>query len=151
MPKAQINIRASALTAQRLAELKQKSGMSTTEIVSVAIDRMHREEIGMDTNRDLVNDYAVTCAEAYRDQYLGDHEIMNQPRISYNLKTKIFGWGSSLTPLSENEVEIEKIEEGDYGETGDDADAAYHAIIEYLSQTTSAKTLLDKISAAKEH
>ncbi|MHB0966004.1 MAG: hypothetical protein ACYC36_06060 [Bellilinea sp.] len=41
------SIRTSKLTASQLAALVSKTGMNQTEVISVAIDRMYNEEIGM--------------------------------------------------------------------------------------------------------
>ena len=45
MAKKQISIRISDITAKHIAALAEKTGMTQTEIISVAIDRMYREEI----------------------------------------------------------------------------------------------------------
>lgn len=46
MPKKQVNIRASKLTVEQITVLADQTGMSITELVSTAIDRMYREETG---------------------------------------------------------------------------------------------------------
>ena len=55
--KKQINIRASALTHQQITKLKTRTGMSTTELISVAVDRMARQEALMSDRIDT-NDLA---------------------------------------------------------------------------------------------
>ena len=45
MTKMQKNIRMSDLTARKLADLVRATGMSQTEIISIAIDRMYTIEI----------------------------------------------------------------------------------------------------------
>ena len=47
--KQQINFRASDLTVRQVAELISATGMSQTELISTAIDRMYREEINLNT------------------------------------------------------------------------------------------------------
>ena len=47
MPKKQLNMRASDLTIDQVTALTEKTGMTQTEILSTAIDRMYREEIKM--------------------------------------------------------------------------------------------------------
>lgn len=42
--KQQINFRASDLTIRQLAQLQNLTGMSQTELISTAVDRMYREE-----------------------------------------------------------------------------------------------------------
>jgi len=54
MSKRQINFRASEHTANQLAELVTRTGMTQTEVVSVAIDRFFREEITMTANTMLI-------------------------------------------------------------------------------------------------
>ena len=46
--KQQMNARISKLTAEQLAALVSKTGMNQTEVISVAIDRMHNKEFKMD-------------------------------------------------------------------------------------------------------
>lgn len=48
--KQQINFRASDLTIRQLAQLQNLTGMSQTELISTAVDRMYREE-KMNANR----------------------------------------------------------------------------------------------------
>lgn len=47
MSKAQKNIRMSEFTANQLAEIAQKTGLNDTEIITLAIDRLHKKEIAM--------------------------------------------------------------------------------------------------------
>lgn len=44
MAKKTINFRVSYLTEKKLVELSLRTGMLKTEILSIAIDRMYREE-----------------------------------------------------------------------------------------------------------
>ena len=58
MVKTQINFRASDHTAKQIEELIAKTGMLQTELIAVAIDRMHREEFKgskMNTNSETAN------------------------------------------------------------------------------------------------
>lgn len=71
--KSQINIRASELLQRQLAELTDKLGTSITETVSIAIDRMHQQEIKNMSNIRYINiserygECVETTLEDYRE------------------------------------------------------------------------------------
>lgn len=48
--KKQVNIRMAPSTKSKLEKLIATTGMLQTEVISVAIDRMYKEEIKMDTD-----------------------------------------------------------------------------------------------------
>lgn len=45
MTRQQINLRIGDLTASQIDALIEQTGMTKTQVVTVAIDRMHREEV----------------------------------------------------------------------------------------------------------
>jgi len=47
--KTQIHIRASKLTVNQIEKLLEKTGMTQTELISTAIDRLYTQEITMNT------------------------------------------------------------------------------------------------------
>ena len=96
--------------------------------------------------------FADQCADAYVNQFIDPdgHKVMNQPVVYYNRTTGGFGWCSSLTPLSENEVAVEQIEQGIYGETGDDPDIARDAISQSIVDTMDYRDLLNKIEPEED-
>jgi len=53
MSKTQKNIRMSEFTANQLAEIAQKTGLNDTEVITLAIDRLHRKEIAMNKSKTL--------------------------------------------------------------------------------------------------
>lgn len=53
--KKQINFRASDLTARQLEELAQLWGTSQTETITVAIDRVYRQEMAGKTKKKRIN------------------------------------------------------------------------------------------------
>jgi hypothetical protein len=93
--------------------------------------------------------YAETVADAYVSQYIDPdgRKVMGSPVVYYNRTTKAFGWCSSLTPLSEDEVQLDTLEEGGFGETGDDPATAREAIAESMDY----RDLLDKIEPEEEN
>jgi hypothetical protein len=78
--KSQINIRASQLTRRQLEELIENTGMTQTEIVSTAIDRMYREEIPMNRklNSDEIYDMYANQADPCDLLRLGQDTIAKQ-------------------------------------------------------------------------
>lgn len=97
-----------------------------------------------------LTDYARTTADAYAGQYLSDHRVMGQPTIVYNRTTCQFGWQSSLTPVGDDEVVVDTLEEGVFGETGDDPDVARAAITNLLLEQADWDGILSKIEGEEE-
>lgn len=66
--------------------------------------------------------YASTVAAAYANQYHPDRRfrcrVMGDAVVIYNHAENEFYYQSSLTPLEDDEVAIETIEEGVFGDTG---------------------------------
>ena len=127
MSKNSTSFRISTLTASQLATLVSKTGMNQTEVISVAIDRMFNKEIEM--NEGIIRDYAETCADIYVRQYIEHTGVMNNPIIVFDMDTKNFGWHSSLTPLTDDEVLVTTLENGCFGDdTGASPDELRAAI-----------------------
>ena len=61
--KQQINFRASDLTIRQLAQLQNLTGMSQTELISTAVDRMYREEKMNTTTCYLENPWSGTVSQ----------------------------------------------------------------------------------------
>jgi len=86
MAKTQINFRASALTARHLAELVAKTGMSQTEVLSVAIDRMHTQEVQVKKRTMLLikaekqasGRYALVAEDGSKPQEGFEHDTAKQ-------------------------------------------------------------------------
>lgn len=93
-----------------------------------------------------IKKFAEAAADAYINQYIIGQGVMGQPVVYYNRTNKTYGWCSKMTPLSEDEVAVEWLEEGIYGETGDDPSLARQLIVDYLVSETDWRDLFDKIS-----
>jgi hypothetical protein len=57
MAKRQTSIRLAGLTDQQITELAQQWGMSAAEVISLCVDRVYREERGMDTQATSSSDF----------------------------------------------------------------------------------------------
>lgn len=106
---------------------------------------MNQNTISHEEISQKVRTFAKVAADAYANQYMGGRQVMNMPVVYYNTETGAFGWCSSLTPLSAGEVVIETIEEGIYGETGEDAEIAREAIEAFITEEIDLDVFLGKI------
>lgn len=59
MTKSIKSFRISTLTQKQLGELETRLGINSANVISTAIDRMHREEIKMDTRYDVSRREAI--------------------------------------------------------------------------------------------
>lgn len=60
--------------------------------------------------------FAQETASAYFAQYINDDGVMNEPQIYYSPNDNEFGWCSTLTPLSGDEIQIMVLEHGCFGD-----------------------------------
>lgn len=92
---------------------------------------MENEEIDA---MDILNGFAAACADAYVSNYVSrDLVVSGHPIVTYDRKNGRFRWYSSLIPLNEEEVEVERLEQGMWGDNiSDDATTAYEEIVRYL-------------------
>lgn len=102
----------------------------------------------MKTNKEILKNYAEVCAKAYVEQYVypDSYGVMGNPIIVFDKDRDAFFFGSSINPPTPNEVLIETLEEGMYGDVPTDPDEARSAIIDFLVETTNLNKLLEKIS-----
>jgi hypothetical protein len=93
--------------------------------------------------------FANVVADAFFSQY-GPAErrsvVMNSPVIDYDTDDGSFGWCSSLTPSSENEIRVLELSDGMFGASDDsteeqlaaylanDADEMWSAIMSTISE-----------------
>jgi len=90
----------------------------------------------------IIKEFAKVVADAYVNQYHGGSRVMGTPIVYYNTETGEFGWCSSLTPLSDDEILIERVEEGNYGDTSNSTlDEIRQGIIELVVMTTTLDDL----------
>jgi len=77
------------------------------------------------THTPSINEFAKTVADAYVNQYHGGSRVMGTPIVYYNTETGKFDWCSNQTPLADNEIKCETVEDGLYGDTsvGDHGDS----------------------------
>jgi hypothetical protein len=95
-------------------------------------------------NTNPIKEFASAVADAYVTQYHSDSPVMGTPIVYYN-RTTGFGWCSSLTPLSDDEIILERVEEGNYGDTTDSTlDEIRQGIIELVVMTTTLEDLPDE-------
>lgn len=64
------------------------------------------------------HEFAKTVAEAYFAQYGEDRSrmVMNNQAIDYNMETNTFASCSSLTPTNDNEIRVDELEMGMFGD-----------------------------------
>lgn len=101
----------------------------------------------------LISDFSKTCADAYVNQYVDPdgRKVMNNPVVYYNRTTESFGWCSSLTPLSEDEVWVETLELGIYGVTADDPEIAREDVQSYVFNEVDYDEFFYKIEPEEEN
>jgi hypothetical protein len=105
--KQQINFRASGLTAQQLSKLIQLTGMNQTEVVSVAIDRMFREET-MSSNKSFTI-RKIEPVDVWMDgQHIGQANqiITNQTGEYYGENGEYLQDNGEYVPVRGNGVEV---------------------------------------------
>lgn len=95
----------------------------------------------------LLKDFAETVADAYVSQYVDQQgrRVMGQPVVYYNRTENRFGWTSSMTPLNDDEVLVETLERGIYGDEAETATEERAAIVEFITSQTDPRDLLEKI------
>ena len=94
------------------------------------------------THTHIIKEFATEVADAYVAQYHRTFPVMGTPIVYYNRTTGEFGWCSSLTPLSDDEILIERVEEGNYGDTSNSTlDEIRDGIIELVVMTTTLEDL----------
>jgi len=59
---------------------------------------------------------AETVADAYFSQYVNDDGVMNDPIIVFDTDTNRFSWQSSLTPLQDDEIQVDILAHGGFGD-----------------------------------
>jgi hypothetical protein len=106
----------------------------------------------MKNTLDLMKNFAEKCADAYVNNFIDPdgRKVMNQPVVYFNRTTEEFGWCSSLTPLSEGEIVVETLEQGCYGETGDDPQIAREAIADLIVNYTDYTEILEKLEPEED-
>lgn len=63
---------------------------------------------------------AATVASAYFSQYINDEGVTNDPIIIFNKGTQEFDWLDILTPLQDNEIQVDTLEDGMFGDPEDE-------------------------------
>lgn len=90
----------------------------------------------------IIKAFASAVADAYIHQYIEGDPVMGTPIVYYNRTTGEFGWCSSLTPLSDDEIKCETVEEGLYGDTSNGtADEIRDGIEELIAMNTTLADL----------
>lgn len=90
MPKKQMHIRASAITQRQISELAEQWGTTITDVITIAVDRLYREEHAMDRTaevnriRELAGNIAANLGEGTAEE-LVEYALSDEGRESWGI------------------------------------------------------------------
>jgi phage tail tube protein FII len=82
----QINVKLPRLTQTQLAELAQATGMTTTQIVVIALDRMHHQIVVQGEQERMIDHYAA------QNQHIQSIDILRPPAGDYRRARGAIPW-----------------------------------------------------------